>query len=64
MTDTNDTARLRALLEGLECQNVEHFMQEASIEDAGGLGKVMAFDIKQLKRIIRVIKVLVSPNEG
>ncbi len=46
----NAEEKLRALLEGLECNNIDLLLPVASVQDFRRLGETMAERIKETKR--------------
>lgn len=52
-----DVKRLQSLLEGLECQNVEYFITEATPEDCRKLGEAY---VKKVKKHIDAYAIEVS----
>jgi len=60
MKDIDYQLCLRALLEGLECENIDHFMENATEETSRSLGGAIAEDVRYLHKVLRTVKVLIA----
>lgn len=62
MSKPNYKQCLLNLMTGLECENIDIFMEKASPEDATSLGKYIASVIKALKNEVRHLEGKLGAN--